>query len=67
MNKQTLLLAVVVIILVVLGVWYFSSAPQPVPVTPADNSTAILNDVNSVDLGDLNSDFQGVNADINGL
>lgn len=68
MNKQTLVLAVVVIVLVVLGVWYFgSSAPKQETVTPADNAAAIASDVNSIDLGDISSDFQSLNVDINSL
>ncbi len=68
MNKQTLLLSVVVVILVVLGIWYFSSsAPQQSAQQPEDSATAIASDLNSIDLGDINSDFQSVNSDINTL
>lgn len=71
-NKKTVLTTVVVG-MIVLGVlvWWMkqAQAPQQVQVNPTpDAETALINqDVDSVKVGDLNTEFDAIDQDLQGL
>ncbi|MDP1719244.1 MAG: hypothetical protein Q8L24_02345 [bacterium] len=67
MNKKNLVLAVIVVVLVAIGIWYVAGSKKEAVVIPADNSGAIVNDLNSIDVGDINNELSDVNAAVNGL
>ncbi len=66
---KKLLLIIVVLAVVIAGIWLLSSSSKEQQVlAPAEDSTGMIaNDLNNINLGDLNSDFQSVNADVNSL
>ncbi len=59
--KKNLILLLVVAALIALGVWYWSSTEQVSPL-PEDSTAAISQDLDGVDLGDLEGEFQDVEA-----
>jgi hypothetical protein len=68
MNKK-LLIGVIVVVVILLGWWMFGSRGQAPVTQTTDNATADtytqeLDGLNSVD---INSELQGVDADINQL
>lgn len=71
-NKKTVLVTIVAGI-VVLGalVWWLRQSPIPQEVqtspTPDAETTAINQDVESVDVGDLNAEFNAIDIDMQGL
>ncbi len=71
MNKT--LLIVLVLAVVVVGIWMLSSssqAPQQQASVqqPANDTVAAINsDLNSINVNDLDQDFQSVNSDLNTL
>ncbi len=67
MNKKNLVLAIVVVVLVAIGIWYVAGYKKEAAVVPADNSGAIVSDLNSIDIGDINNELSDVNAAVNGL
>ncbi|OHA68252.1 MAG: hypothetical protein A3A27_00210 [Candidatus Wildermuthbacteria bacterium RIFCSPLOWO2_01_FULL_47_18] len=73
MNK-TILIVVGVAVLVLAGIWFWSqqsSAPsqaqQPSSQEPSDNTASINADLEALDLGDVDKEFQGIDADVNSL
>jgi len=73
-NKKTVLTTVVagIVVLVVL-IWWMrqAQAPQQVGVSPTPTpdveAAAINQDVDSVNVGDLNAEFNAIDADLQGL
>jgi len=73
-NKVWTILAVV-IVLAVLGFWFWKgSKPATAPVeevgslvSPEDTVATIDQELQATDLGDLDKEFQGVEADLNSL
>ena len=55
---------VVAVAVVVLLVWLLN---RPAVEQPSDTSTAIQQEVESLDLGDLDKEFQGIDADLEKL
>ena len=70
MNK-TLMMIVGLAVLVILGIWLFgSSASAPTNDTasqPTDSTASINQSLDSVDVGDLDKEFQDVDASLNSL
>jgi len=66
MNKKTLL-TIIIILAIALLVFLLSGSPAVTP-APAEDSTAVITqDLEGLDLGDLETEFQDVNADLNTL
>lgn len=68
----------VVVILVGLGIWYWQSQEEEIvtpsaaiPTAPAtikeDSTSAINQELNSIDVGDLDKEFQAIDSDLNSL
>ncbi|MDP2664385.1 MAG: hypothetical protein Q8O97_00220 [bacterium] len=74
MNKNILIISAAVGVLVLAGIWFWSkqsSAPsqtqQPSSQEPSDNTASINADLDALDLGDIDKEFQGIDADLNTL
>ena len=77
--KKNIVILIIILVVLVLGFWFLSSrtnAPsgleeegQPNGLGELDvQSDAVINqDLDSVDLGDLNEDFDSINQDLNNL
>lgn len=63
--KKSLILILVAVVLVVVG-WFIWSAPRQAS-APETSADADLSEINSVDLGDVDSGFQAIDADLNQL
>ncbi|TSC82268.1 MAG: hypothetical protein G01um101419_622 [Parcubacteria group bacterium Gr01-1014_19] len=57
--KKNLILLLVVVALVALGAWYWSSSEEGSKLAE-DSTAAISQDLDGVDLGDLESEFKDV-------
>ena len=72
----------VVVVLVGLGIWYWQSQEKEIvapsvnipalpetisPIMKEDSTSAINQELNSVDVGDLDKEFQTIDADLNSL
>lgn len=66
MNK-TLIAIIVLAAVVILGFWLMGPAEAPSDTAEADTTAAINQSLNSVDLGDLDKEFQDVTAELNNL
>lgn len=60
--KKNLVLILVAVALIVLGFWYWNSAKDGASPLPVDNTTAINQELDGVDLGDLDKEFQDIDA-----
>lgn len=63
-------IAVAVIVILFLGIWYWRFAsPVSAPTTKGTSVTAeeINKDLQNIDIGNLDKDFEAVNANINTL
>lgn len=67
MNKKNLVLAVVVVALVAIGVWYAVGSKKEAVIIPSDNSAAINDELSTIDIGDINSDLADVDATLKNL
>ncbi len=65
MKKLTILIVLAVIALAIWLVW--SSVGQTPAVAPSDSPEAIAQELNGIDLGDLDKEFQDVEAGLNQL
>lgn len=71
-NKKTVLITIVVGVVVLGALWWWMKqvqAPQQVGVSPTpDTETAAINqDVDSVNVRDLNAEFDAIDKDLQGL
>ncbi|MDP3014926.1 MAG: hypothetical protein Q8N28_00660 [bacterium] len=82
-KKYSIVLIIgVVVILIGLGVWYWQSQeekiitpPATVPTAPAtapatvkeDSTSAINQELDNIDVGDLDKEFQAIDTDLNSL
>ena len=66
MNKKTLLIIIIIAAIALLG-FLLSGSPAVKPAPAEDSTAAITKDLEGVDLGDLDKEFQDVNADLNSL
>lgn len=64
--KKTLLI-VIVLALVLVAVWMFTREQAQAPAERPDTSSAIQQDVANIDVGDLDKEFQAIDAEINQL
>lgn len=66
-NKTSIIIAIIV--LAIAGYWYWTKATTPsVPGSnTADTTDVIRAEVQSIDVGDINGDFDAINRDINTL
>ena len=74
MEKKNLILIVLLIFGIGFGLWLNSlRTRQPadvvvtMPVQTSDNPQKISKDVEGIDIGDLDSEFQSIDADLNNL
>jgi len=74
MEKKNLILIVLLIFVIGFGLWLNSlrnRQPTDVvvttPVQTPDNPQKISKDVEGIDIGDLDSEFQSIDADLNNL
>lgn len=76
MNKNVLIIILVVVVLVILGVIFFRpGTPVTAPTTgetpgatlSPDSTGAINQELESVDLGNLDAEFQSIDSDLNSL
>ncbi len=76
--KKTLIIVVIVIIIAVLAIWLVYRSPEPVSspagetaetaeVSGGDTTSVINSDLDSLDLGDLDAEFEQIDADLNQL
>lgn len=67
--NQKLLIAIVVIILIAAGLWYWQSnrVSAPAESTGDDTSATISQELGTVDVGDLDREFELIDADLNSL
>lgn len=77
-NKKSLVIIIIgaIVVLAALGIWYWkiqtpsvpekTSAPQQ-SVKKEDSTSAIDQELNSIDIGDLNAEFQTIDTDLNSL
>lgn len=71
MNKNTIIIVVVIVAVILGGVWWWlqrgTTEGQPSTQAPSDTTGSIQTDLNNLDLGDLDKEFQNVDADLNSL
>ena len=74
MNKNILIIAAAVVVLVLAGIWFWSnqsSAPsqtqQPSSQESSDATGSINADLEALDFPDVDKEFQGIDTDINSL
>jgi len=76
MNKNVLIIILIVVVLVILGVVLLRpGTPVTAPTTgevpgvqlAPDSTGAINQELESVDLGDLDAEFQSIDSDLNSL
>ncbi len=74
MNKNILIILAVVLVAVIgIVVWLFQGQTRPVSESgvesagTADETAAIQGEIESIDLGDLEKEFQSIDADLNSL
>lgn len=65
MKKLTILIVLAAVALVVWLVW--SSVGQTPVIAPADSTQAITQDLDGIDLGDLDKEFQDIEEGLNQL
>ena len=65
--KKNLVLILVAVALVVLGFWYWNSVKEETSPLPEDGTAAINKELEGVDLGDLDKEFQDIEAGLNQL
>ena len=65
MNKFILWIIVAAVVLV--GLWLLFSYTKPQPAVAPSENEQILSDLEGLNLGDLNTEFQGVDSDLNQL
>ena len=68
--KKNISIVIAVLIILFLAVWYWRFAsPASAPVTGGNEVTTeeLNNDLQNIDIGDLDKDFEAVNANINTL
>ena len=73
-NKNKAIAIIIIVLVVLIGLWLWNSkknvyAPSPTgQVTPPiDDNAQITQDLDSIDLGDLEGDFQAIDQDLNSL
>jgi cell division protein YceG involved in septum cleavage len=65
-NGKIIIWLVVLALIIAAGfIWYRYYFAQSEPLSGEDTTSAIENDLGAVDLGDLDSDFQSVDKDLN--
>ncbi len=77
MRNYQLLLLLVVIILALFGIVYYATVPksssirsdtmQDSKTTPSDTTSAINDDLQKLDVGEIDSQFQDIDRDLNSL
>ena len=71
MKKLFWIIIIIVIILVLWWLWqqwgYLGNLPKLPGVSEEDTTTQIQEDLNQIDLGDINQEFQSIDADLNNL
>lgn len=71
--KKTLTIVIILVVLAVLIVWLAARSPEPtIPADTAeilgeDTTSAINEQLESLDLGDLDAEFQQIDAELNEL
>jgi len=69
MNK-TFLIILAIIILLLAGIWlwtYKASAPSSQQITPTDATSVINKDLQNIDTGDLDQEFQDIDKNLQSL
>ena len=69
MNKNTIIVIVVLGVLALAGVWWFqSNKSATLPVSqPEDTAQMIVNDVDALNVGDIDQEFQDIDRDLQTL
>ncbi|MDP2637197.1 MAG: hypothetical protein Q8P03_01130 [bacterium] len=70
MNKNILIGIVIIAAVVLVGVWMFSqqgTETQQESEAPADTTGSIQADLDALDLGDLDAEFESIDQDLNDL
>ena len=69
MNKN-ILIGIVVIAVILVGVWIFlqqGTETQQESQAPADTTSSIQADLDALDLGDVDAEFESIDQDLNSL
>ncbi len=76
MKKGLVIVTVIVIAIILIIIVWLASRPAPVPAVPTvetpevlggDTTSAINEQLDSLDLGDLNTEFEQIDAELNQL
>lgn len=59
-----IIITIIIIVIVALAIWWWQSQEKPVE---GDTTEAISEQLESLDLGDLGSEFQAIDAELNNL
>ena len=65
MNKKTLIILIIAA-LILIGLWIWQKPEAPAETT-ADTTAVINKELESLDVGDLEKEFQSIDADLNTL
>lgn len=62
------LIIIIILVLIALAIWFYTSQIQEeVPPVPLSDSTEELEEVESIDVGDIDKEFEGIDQELNGL
>jgi hypothetical protein len=76
MNKKTFILIVVIVVAAIIIVWWYTQTPTTQAPTegpsgviapPADTTSEISKELESVDVGDVDKEFQQIDGELNTL
>lgn len=64
-------LIIIAIIAVIAILWIFVQSPSPtvtdVPIEGADTTSAVIEDIEGLDLGNIDAEFEAIDADLESL
>jgi len=74
MNKKTFIVIVVIIVAIIIIAWWYTQTPTtqaptegPAGGVPTDTTSEISKELESVDVGDVDKEFQEIDGELNTL
>jgi len=64
------LIIVIIVVIVAVAIWFYkknTGLDEALTPVPTSNSAEIINEVESIDLGDTDSEFKAIDQDLNSL